>query len=80
MGGLRGRGTIGAGPIESHPEQTVIYVEAGTQGRLLRLCMNIARNHPEWNPVGRIEVLPTPGGNRLRQKLRRRLRNPGQVA
>ncbi len=73
MGGLRGSTTIGAGPIEAHPDQTVNHVEAGTHGRLLRLCMNIARNHPEWRPSGRIEVIATPQGNRLRQKLKRRL-------
>lgn len=73
MGGLRGRMTIGAGPIESYPGQTETTVEAGTHGRLLRLCMNLARNHPEWRAVGRIEAVVTPQGNRLRQKLKRHL-------
>lgn len=71
--GLRGRMTIGAGPIETSPTQTVNHVEAGTHGRLLRLCMNIARNHPEWQAIGRIETVVTPQGNRLRQKLKRHL-------
>lgn len=71
--GLRGRNTIGAGPIQAHEGQTVQHVHAGTHGRLLRLCMNIARNHPEWRPVGQIERIDAPDGTKqLRQKLVRR--------
>lgn len=70
---------LGTGPFLAHPEQTHTTVEAGTEGRLLRLCMNIARNHPEWVPIGPIIREPKVGSHQgkndpvvLRQKLCRR--------
>lgn len=64
--------TIGTGPIENSPDQKVTHVEAGTHGRLLRLCMNVARRHPQWRAVGAIETIKRPGGKTiLRQRLER---------
>ena len=59
---MRSAATLGAGPIENSPDQKVHHVQAGTMGRLLRLCMNIARNHPEWRPVGKVEHVKEPDG------------------
>ena len=61
--GLRGRMTLGA--FQPPEGQTETYLSAGTQGRLLRACMNFARVNPEWYPVGRVEKI----GKSLRQKL-----------
>jgi len=60
---MRSAKTIGSGRIENNSKQTVTHVEAGSVGRLIRLCMNVARNHPEWRAVGIVQKLEKPGGS-----------------
>lgn len=69
----KGRGSIGAGCIENDPAQTIHHVEAGTVGRLISACMNIARNHPEWVAKGRVEEVrnPVTGKTTFRTRLER---------
>ena len=69
---MKGRKALGAGPIEAQRWQTETTVTAGTLGRLIRLLMNVARNHPEWQAAGRIETYCDPqSGTIYRQRLRR---------
>lgn len=56
----RGRQSLGLGPIENDPDQTVCHVEAGSVGRLVSACMNVARHHPEWMAKGRVEEVANP--------------------
>ena len=65
--GLRGRMTIGV--FDPQDGQTELDIQAGTQGRLLRACMNFARINPDWYPVGPIEKFD--GGKQLRQRLKK---------
>lgn len=69
--GLRSSSNLGTGLFLAD-EQNTTHVCAGTKGRLLRLCMNVAREYPEWRASGPIEEIPNGRrGFSYRQKLTR---------
>lgn len=53
-------------------EQQVRHVQAGNIGRLVRVCMAVAREEGAWEAVGPVEDIDTPQGRQFRQKLMRR--------
>lgn len=49
--------------------QTVYYVDATTEGKLIRGCMVFARQHPDWRAVGPVKRIGTPTGKLLSQRM-----------
>lgn len=68
-------GPITAIASPANDGQTERTVEAGTVGRLIRVCMAVAREDPTWEAVGPVLV----DESVLRQKLQRRRGAPEDV-
>ena len=69
--GMRSAKTLGAGPIQNAAGQKVAHIEAGSIGRLIKACMNVARNHPEWRATGATEEYDNDGSKVYRQRIER---------
>lgn len=58
--------------MAGNENQTRATVEAGTRGRLLRVCMDAVRDDPTWEAVGPIrEAKGTDGKTVYRQVIKR---------
>lgn len=53
-------------------EPTTKHIEAGTEGRLIRALMNLARNEPDWIARGQVERFKHGTKTILRQRVEKR--------
>ena len=53
----------------SRADESARHVQAGNIGRLIRVCMAVAREDSRWCASGAVEEIMTPQGRQFRQRL-----------